>query len=85
MPCAVLVMSPSGSHFSSPNVFQEFDPLTWCTEIDFWVTCTEEDRDRETEAQVLKWEARDLSKLIISVGNAAIHKANAEIIVMTQR
>lgn len=49
------------------------------------MTCTEEDRDRETEAQVLKWEARDLSKLIISVGNAAIHKANAEIIVMTQR
>lgn len=48
------------------------------------MTCTEEDRDRETEAQVLKWEARDLSKLIISVGNAAIHKANAEIIVMTQ-
>lgn len=48
------------------------------------MTCTEEDRDRETEAQVLKWEARDLSKLIISVGNAAIHKENAEIIVMTQ-
>lgn len=65
--------------------FRNLIPLTWCTEIDFWVTCTEEDRDRETEAQVLKWEARDLSKLIISVGNAAIHKANAEIIVMTQR